>query len=302
MVIDQPLPPNLRGVFVVSWRVVSDDGHVSLGEFAFAAGSAAAVPKIATGSQSTSWSDVAPSWLMFIGLALALGGLLSELVVWKRDDEEHSPARAPVVTGVIVAVAGGLLELVLLAGSERGGGFASGLHGQAIGNALGTRPGGLILATLVALVLAGVLARIRSLRAIAVLPLLAAVVVTADRGHSGTSSTGWAVVAGSLHLAAAAVWAGALAHLVMIAARGDRPRAVLVQGVRRYSRYALPTVLLVLATGILTAIPEFRAVERRFLGRLRQDAVDQVWLDQRGPDPRRSLRVCARSRPIRTRG
>ncbi len=53
LVIDQPLPPDLRGVFLVSWRVVSDDGHVSLGEFAFAAGSSAAVPKIATGSQST---------------------------------------------------------------------------------------------------------------------------------------------------------------------------------------------------------------------------------------------------------
>lgn len=259
LVIDQPLPPDLRGVFVISWRVVSDDGHVSLGEFAFAAGSAAPAPKIATASQGTSWPDVAASWLMFIGLALALGGLLSELMIWKRGEERQRMAAAPVLPGVIAALAGGLLELVLLAGSERGGGLASGLQSQAIGNALGTRPGGLILATLVALVLGGVLASTRSLRAIAFLPLLAAVVLTADRGHSGTSSALWAVAAGSLHLAAVAVWVGALAHLVMTAARSDQPRSVLIEGARRYSRFALPTVLVVLATGILTAIPEFRA-------------------------------------------
>src|SRR5712691_11561759 len=42
--VRQPLPKNLRGVFVVHWRVLSDDGHLSLGEFAFAVGSSAALP------------------------------------------------------------------------------------------------------------------------------------------------------------------------------------------------------------------------------------------------------------------
>jgi len=260
-VIDQPLPANLHGVFIVSWRVVSNDGHVSDGELAFAAGATGALPIVSTPSQGTSWSDVAPSWLTLFGIALALGGLLSETFVWGRVGEVTKIAAAPVVTGAIAAAAGEVWALVLLAGSERGGGFAAGLHGVAISNALGTRPGALTLAILIALALAGVLASVRALRALAIGPLLTAVVLNAARGHSGTSGTGWAVAADSVHLAAVSAWIGALVHLVLIAVRGDASRSALVDGVRRYSRFALPTVLIVLATGVLTAIPEFRSID-----------------------------------------
>src|SRR6266849_438198 len=70
----QSLPTHLRGVYVVSWRVLSDDGHISLGEFAFAVGSTAALPSLGAGaSGSTPISEVAASWLFFIGFAFALG-------------------------------------------------------------------------------------------------------------------------------------------------------------------------------------------------------------------------------------
>src|SRR5438128_5244913 len=95
-VIEQPLPQNLRGVFVVSWRVLSDDGHISLGEFAFAAGSSAALPKVSSGGQGTSWSEVAASWLVFVGLALGLGGLASERFVWRRTAGQETIGVAPV--------------------------------------------------------------------------------------------------------------------------------------------------------------------------------------------------------------
>src|SRR5712691_2924176 len=118
--IKQPLPPNLRGVFVVSWRVLSDDGHISLGEFAFAAGSAGALPSVSNASQGTSKSEVAASWLLFVGLALALGGLLSERVVWRRTPVQRTVAAAPVAAGLALAAIGALLELILLAGNQRG--------------------------------------------------------------------------------------------------------------------------------------------------------------------------------------
>src|SRR6266571_7952153 len=120
-VIEQPLPPNLHGVFIVSWRVLSDDGHISLGEFAFAAGSRGALPSISNPSQGTSTSEVAASWLLFIGLALALGGLLSERVVWRRTPVQRTVAAAPVAAGLALAAIGALLELILLAGNQRGG-------------------------------------------------------------------------------------------------------------------------------------------------------------------------------------
>jgi hypothetical protein len=97
---------------------------------------------------------------------------------------------APVVAGVILAAAGGLLELVVLAGNECGGGLTSGLNGGALGNALATRPGKLALAILIALAAAGVLARVRSLRMTAIVPLLAAVVFNADLGHRAHRARG----------------------------------------------------------------------------------------------------------------
>jgi copper transport protein len=256
----QPLPASLRGVFVVHWRVLSDDGHISLGEFAFAVRSAGVLPSISSQSQGTSWSEVVASWLLFIGLALALGGLVSERVVWHRTPARTTVAAAPVAAGLALAAAGGLSALVLLAANQRGGGLISGLHGGALADVLGTRPGKLTLATVIALAISGVLTRLRWLRVTAIVPIFAAVILNADRGHSGTSGYGWAVAADSLHLAAVAIWLGALAHLVVIVARADAPRPALVDGARRYSRFALPTVLVVLATGVLTAIPEFRSV------------------------------------------
>lgn len=257
--IAQPLPRNLRGVFIVSWRVLSDDGHISLGEFAFAAGSAAALPTTSNGGAGTSWSEVAASWLVFVGLALALGGLLSERIVWRRRPAD-GVAAAPVAIGLAAAIVGALIELVLLAGNQRGGGFLAGLHGQALSDALGTRPGKLTLTLLIALAFAAIPLQLRWLRLAAILPLLAAVIAIAARGHSGTSGTSWAVAADALHLAAVAAWLGALAHLVLIVARAPDTRPALVESTRRYSRLALPTVLVVLASGVLTAIPEFRSV------------------------------------------
>src|SRR5438876_8964571 len=73
--IRQAVPPRLRGVYVVSWQVLSDDGHRSLGEFAFAVGSSAALPTFGGATGTTPWSDVVGSWLFYVGLALSLGGL-----------------------------------------------------------------------------------------------------------------------------------------------------------------------------------------------------------------------------------
>lgn len=257
-VIHQSLPPRLRGVFVVSWRVLSDDGHISLGEFAFAvAAGAAALPTLSnSGGGGTSWSDVGASWLFFLGFALAFGGLASERYVWRR--ARVQVARAPAMVGLLLAALANVWLLVLVAGAERGGGFDAGLSGSALGNAVGTRPGTLTLITLAALTASVPFLRFRRVRSFALVPLLAAVVATAVRGHSGTANDWWALTADIVHLAAAALWLGALAHLVLAVARASDRVEALAGGARGYSRLALPTVLVVIASGVVTAIPEFR--------------------------------------------
>src|SRR5712691_341193 len=116
--IRQVLPPQLRGVYVVSWRVLSDDGHISLGEFAIAVGSAAALPALgAASSGTTPLSGVAASWLFFVGLALALGGIVSGRLFWRRSAALASVGRLPVLAGVALALLGEVWTLVLLAGA-----------------------------------------------------------------------------------------------------------------------------------------------------------------------------------------
>lgn len=263
--VRQPLPARLRGVYVVHWRVLSDDGHISLGEFAFAVGSSAALPSLTASTTRTSWSEVAASWLVFIGLALALGGLASERFIWRR-----TPLNAGTITasaawpGVALATVGALLQLVLLAGDRRGGGFGEGFSGSALSDALATRPGKLTLALIVSVLIAALLLPLRWLRVAAIVPLILAAGFIAARGHSGTSGHGWAVVADLIHLTAVAVWLGALAHLVLVVVRSGDRRAALAEGARRYARFALPTVILISATGVLTAIPEFRSFSTVF--------------------------------------
>ncbi|MGH2801195.1 MAG: copper resistance protein CopC, partial [Thermoleophilaceae bacterium] len=262
-VLRQPLPSGLRGVFVVNWRVLSDDGHVSVGEFAFAVGLAGVLPKSSSTASGMPWPEVLASWLFFAGLALVLGGLASETFVWRRIRAFHEGrARAPASVGLAVAAAGAVLTLILLAGSRAGGGFATGLDLGALGEALRTRPGALTAGVVATLAAAAVLVASASTRPLALLPLVAAAVLTSLRGHSGTSGHWWAVAADSVHLAGAALWAGALAHLVLVLgrARRGRFRSTLLVGARRYAALALPIVLVVMASGAVTALAEFRSL------------------------------------------
>jgi copper transport protein len=260
-VIEQALPQHLRGVYVVSWRVLSDDGHISLGEFAFAVGSAAALPALGAGSSGTTpLSEIAASWLFFIGLALALGGVVSERLFWRGSDALAAVGSTPALAGVLLALLGELWTLVLLAGARAGGGFGAGLSMNALGEVISTRPGELTLSVLIALAVSLFFASLGPLRLVAVLPLVAAAVAVAARGHSGTSGDWWAFAADVVHLLGAALWVGALVLLALIAARARDHAAAVVAGARAYSRLALPTVLVVLASGVVTAIPEFRSV------------------------------------------
>src|SRR5713101_7526760 len=106
-VVFQRLPGRARKVYLVDWRVLADDGHITAGEYAFAVGSGARLPALTTSvSQSTPWGQVVAGWLLFGGLAVALGGLASELGVWRRVVGAHE-ARAPAGVGLAVGALGG---------------------------------------------------------------------------------------------------------------------------------------------------------------------------------------------------
>lgn len=239
-VVSQALPPAKNEIMIVNWRVVGEDDHVSVGEFAFAAGLTARLPEFASRSTAgASGSDVLLSWVFFAGLALVLGGLVSERLIWRRELADGAVARAPAFAGVATATVATLLLLVTLDSD------------------LSSRPAKLLGAQ--AFLLVAALALLLGARSLAILPLLAAAVTSAARGHSGMSGYWWAVPADALHLAAAAIWVGALVHLVSLARRlgleGFRP--FLASGAGRYARVAAVTVAVSIVGGLGTALAQF---------------------------------------------
>ncbi|WP_249011843.1 copper resistance CopC/CopD family protein [Conexibacter sp. DBS9H8] len=256
----QRLPTATRGVYVVSWRVVSSgDGHLTVGEFAFAAGSGAVLPHVLASGAQIGWGQAVASWLLFAGLALALGGTVSERAVWRIQAGRGDPiAPAPVRIGIALAMAASLALMLLLAHAIAGGGILPAF--SSLGAALRSRSGALTLLLFAALVVAAWIGLWR--RQAAVAPLIAAILATAWRGHSGSSGHAWAVAANTVHLTAAAVWTGALAHLVLVISRGRRALTAheLHEPLRRYARLALWTVSVMLGAGVITALAEFQHV------------------------------------------
>jgi len=157
-----------------------------------------------------------------------------------------------VAFGVTLAAVSSLALLVLLAGAQTDSGFSAGLHGAALRAAYQTRPGALTLAVVGTLVLAAPLLLLGRARSLALVPLAAAAILTSARGHAGTSGHCWAPAVESIHLLAVAAWIGALVHLALVLVRAPDRSTSAGAAIRRYSRLALPTVIVVLASGVLS--------------------------------------------------
>ncbi len=253
------LPRIGHGVYVVNWSVLANDGHASAGEFAFAVGSVGALPAASSGSaQPTSWAGAAATALFLGGLVLAIGGLASEIAVWRpiRASRKLAMPPAPVRSSLAIALLGAALQLAALAGGQQAPGVGLAWDPQRWQAALSSRPGLLTGAEIVLVAYALVLLGHRALRPWALAPLGGAVVASALRGHAGVTPYWWAAPANALHLALGGLWIGALAHLVIVLRRLDRPdrRPVLAQAAGRYARMAIVLVPPLLALGAVTAL------------------------------------------------
>jgi methionine-rich copper-binding protein CopC len=120
-----------RGVYTVSWRVVSrDDGHVTAGAFAFGVGvspAGALLPSAKTPSPSV--LSVLSRWIFYSGIFLLLG--CSAMALFLSRDLARAP---PLASAGSVAAAVGLLGLVDAQRSDAGVAFSH-LLGSSIGHA-----------------------------------------------------------------------------------------------------------------------------------------------------------------------
>jgi copper transport protein len=246
-----------RGVYTVSWRVVSAvDGHASSGAFAFGVGvspegAALSVPSTDTGTDAL---EVVARWLLLAGLALLLGAAVAGAAGFggSRGTDLRLAAAA-----WLASVAG--VALLTQAQLDAAGSSLSELLDTPVGDAL-VRRGVAVAAAGAALLVAWRRPGTRKIAlAAAALCALAAIAVHVEAGHAGagTWSTTLTVVSQASHFAAAGIWAGGLAAL-LLGIRGE-PSEAKAAAVRRFSGVALVAVVVVAATGIVRSVDELSA-------------------------------------------
>jgi copper transport protein len=231
-----------NGDVTVRWRVTGEDGDLVEGEFRFAIGAAPPTASGSAGGPGINWGPAGLRWVLFSGLAFALGGVVA------RRSTALPLAKNPALRAVRSWTALG--ALVGLAASV---GLAVPLIGDVGTDFWREQPGQLLLVETIGFAAAAVLAWRRQNIGAAV-ALTVVIVAEGLRSHADVASPGWGAVLTAVHLAAAAIWVGALVHVVRTAVAWRGHRAAVRWIVTRYARTALWLVLLVAATGTLSGL------------------------------------------------
>ena len=236
-----------RGVYTVSWRVVSAiDGHATAGAYAFGVGVSpqGAALAVASAGEPSSTLEIVARWILLAGLAGLLGAAAAAV---GRFGGRPSDVRLA-ATGWLLAAAG----LGLLAEAQRRYAAVS------VGELLDTSVGRALAWRAVAIGAAGVALlgvrraspRFRSdWMAAAGVAAFAAIGVHVAAGHAAAGGwpNGASVASQWAHFAAAGIWLGGLVAL-LLGVRGA-PSEEKAAAIRRFSRLALVALVVVAATG-----------------------------------------------------
>lgn len=238
-----------RGVYTVSWRVVSSfDGHATSGAYAFGVRVSPAVAVAAAAQPAASRFEMLARGILLLGLVVLLGAAAAEVAQF------GDPSDLTLAAGGWVLACGGL---ILLASAQWRG------SGASLGDVLATPFGRALIRRAIALGIAGCAllaarwtqARTRrGVMAVALLAVAALIAVHVSAGHAAASrllpsasiAVQWA------HFAAAGIWVGGLAALLW-GVRGT-PSAAKEGRVRRFSSIAAVLLLVVAVTGVVRAL------------------------------------------------
>lgn len=245
-------PPFDRGTHVLSWRVVSADGHPIAGSVVFSIGTVTNSGNLPpdTASRATSLLLWLAKLVLYLGLFFGLGSVVFE--AWLV--EIRKPSRA-----AVVLLAAGMLSALAAAGLQ--GLDALGLAPGAIATAVvwhtgfSTSFGLTVILALGALALALIAASLpqrNPARVLSALALLGTGAALAASGHASAASPQWLMrPAVFVHIVGVTIWAGALLPLTALLRHGDPAAA---SALRRFSA-AIPFVVLALvAAGIALAV------------------------------------------------
>lgn len=240
------------GEYRVEWEVTAQDGDSMAGDFRFVVGSGSVLAS--TGGEVLTRGAPALGmlrWVLFAGLATALGGLVGARLVRRLPEVHEAGTPTPWLkagAGVALLAAIGLAVLVAGAGS-----FATGLASSSLAGLPDSTPGRVALAEVAALV-AALVALVAHRRWVAGLALLVVPLAEGFRAHPQVQAGGLGVAVTAVHLTAVAAWAGALIHVIRVGIALRRRRENAAPVVRAYARTAMALFLVVFATGTLAAL------------------------------------------------
>jgi copper transport protein len=277
-----------KGVYTVSWKTQSAvDGHVVRGSFAFGIGQAtgdAALAKTATADEfsNVNAENVSARWLGLVGGALILGAFTYRLWIWwparagalgRRAATLPEPAarrfawtvRLAWLAFVLAALIALLTELSVSADAPVWQALSLSVLGKVL---TGTRFGAIWLARAALLAALGVgiwwvwprFGRLRQGTWWAIAGLAAAALFTVSLNAHGFNVSPAAGLADWVHALTMAIWLGALVQVIvslppeLAALDASRRAEVMGRLVPRFSAVALPTVLVLTATGTYAAV------------------------------------------------
>lgn len=263
------LPVDLSGIVTAQWRLVSTDGHAITGGVRFAVGDVQGFSGLDTGvlgsGATAASSGAAPElvrWILrlvgFVAVMLIGGLLLAELHLVRG--AFSALRRSPVLKGTAVAVAAVPIVQMLI--------FLGDVHGTSLFGGLGhltsifdSTPGsmffvrsvaGSVLAYQVVTVLP--FSEDTRMQRLAVATFGLYLVALAYTGHSRSMSAPFlGIPADVVHTAAASLWLGGLAVLVLVIAPLVSTRD-LFRSFQRYGQVAKPAVIALVVTGVIQTL------------------------------------------------
>ena len=240
-----------RGTHVLSWRVVSEDGHPVGGSVIFSIGEPSTQPPLV--EERIDWTVRIGLWLskiaLYIGLFIGVGGVFATRVLMPDLGSGWTAIVAALVVGTLGAIVSNGFQ-----GLDALGAQAGRLADPIVwSTGFGTSYGRTVVAAIAAFAIAAVgLTRGRLARLAAVLAMLSVGTALGLSGHASAATPQWLMrPMVFLHTTTIAVWIGALIPLGLGLRHGD---AAAIPSLQRFSRLIPHAVALLIAAGFVLAV------------------------------------------------
>jgi copper transport protein len=255
------------GTYTATWRAVSADGHPVSGAFVFHVGAPGANPagiaaQVLEGGTPRAVTVVFSivRALDFLLLLLVAGGTVMLVVGLERAAAPTRGRLARLLAGAAFGLAVVAAAGIVLQGAAAGGfGLGEALDRDVVSSVLRTRFGE-VWAVQAGLAIAAAVLLLTRFRVAALAPAAALLLTPALSGHASVSGK-IAFVTDVAHVAAAAVWVGGLAALVLALLWAGHERwSLAADAVPRFSGLAVVAVSWLIASGTISGYLQVRAL------------------------------------------